>query len=139
MRLSRWLLLPLIIVLLFVLWIFAVSKWSYSTGERAGWVQKLSKKGWLCKTWEGELSLVSMPGAVPEKFVFTVWDEAVADKITAVMGKRVSLSYDEKVGLPTSCFGETRSYVTGVRVQDEISLMPGVIVPVPPSASAASR
>lgn len=139
MRLSRWLLLPLIIVLLFALWIFAVSKWSYSTGERAGWVQKLSKKGWLCKTWEGELSLVSMPGAAPEKFIFTVWDDAVADKITAVMGKRVSLSYDEKVGLPTSCFGDTRSYVTGVRVQDEISLMPGVMVPVPPSASAASR
>lgn len=139
MRLSRWLLLPLIIVLLFALWIFAVSKWSYSTGERAGWVQKLSKKGWLCKTWEGELSLVSMPGAAPEKFIFTVWDDSVADKITAVMGKRVSLSYDEKVGLPTSCFGDTRSYVTGVRVQDEISLMPGVMVPVPPSASAASR
>jgi len=139
MRLSRWLLLPLIIVLLFALWIFAVSKWSYSTGERAGWVQKLSKKGWLCKTWEGELSLVSMPGAAPEKFVFTVWDDSVADKITAVMGKRVSLSYDEKVGMPTSCFGDTRSYVTGVRVQDEISLMPGVMVPVPPSASAASR
>jgi len=139
MRLSRWLLLPLIIVLLFALWVFAVSKWSYSSGERAGWVQKLSKKGWLCKTWEGELSLVSMPGAAPEKFVFTVWDDAVASKITAVMGKRVSLSYDEKVGLPTSCFGETRSYVTGVRVQDEISLMPGVIVPVPPGASAASR
>jgi hypothetical protein len=139
MRLSRWLLLPLIIVLVFALWVFAVSKWSYSSGERAGWVQKLSKKGWLCKTWEGELSLVSMPGAAPEKFIFTVWDDAVAEKITAVMGKRVSLSYDEKVGLPTSCFGETRSYVTGVRVQDEISLMPGVVVPVPPSASAASR
>lgn len=139
MRLTRWLLLPLIIVLVFALWVFVVSKWSYSSGERAGWVQKLSKKGWLCKTWEGELSLVSMPGAAPEKFVFTVWDDAVAEKITAVMGKRVSLSYDEKVGLPTSCFGETRSYVTGVRVQDEISLMPGVIVPVPPGASAASR
>jgi len=139
MRLTRWLLLPLIIVLVFALWVFVVSTWSYSSGERAGWVQKLSKKGWLCKTWEGELSLVSMPGAAPEKFVFTVWDDAVAEKITAVMGKRVSLSYDEKVGLPTSCFGETRSYVTGVRVQDEISLMPGVVVPVPPGASAASR
>ena len=138
MRLTRVLMVLLIIVLLIAAYILVVSKWSYSTGERAGWVQKLSKKGWLCKTWEGELSLVSMPGAAPEKFLFTVWDDAVADKITAVMGKRVSLSYDEKVGLPTSCFGETRSYVTGVRVQDEISLMPGVIVPVP-AASAASR
>jgi len=139
MRLSRLLMALLVIVLLIAAYIFVVSKWSYSTGERAGWVQKLSRKGWLCKTWEGELSLVSMPGASPEKFVFTVWDDAVADKITAVMGKRVSLSYDEKVGLPTSCFGETRSYVTGVRVQDEISLMPGVVVPVPPAASAAPR
>jgi hypothetical protein len=138
MRLTRVLMVLLIVVLLIVAYVLVVSKWSYSSGERAGWVQKLSKKGWLCKTWEGELSLVSMPGAAPEKFLFTVWDDAVAEKITAVMGKRVSLSYDEKVGLPTSCFGETRSYVTGVRVQDEISLMPGVIVPVP-AASAASR
>jgi hypothetical protein len=141
MSLSRWLLLPLVIVLLIVGYIFAVANWNYSSGERAGWVQKLSKKGWLCKTWEGELSLVSMPGATPEKFLFTVWDDAVAEEINKVMGKRVALHYNEKVGLPTSCFGETRSYVTGVRVQDEISLMPGVMVPVPavPPASAASR
>ncbi|MEO8151600.1 MAG: hypothetical protein ABI605_00920 [Rhizobacter sp.] len=139
MRLSRWLLLPLVIVLLFVLYVFAVSKWNYSTGERAGWVQKLSKKGWVCKTWEGELALVSMPGTAPEKFLFTVWDDEVADKINVAMGKRVALSYNEKVGLPTSCFGETRSYVTGVRVQDEISLMPGVSVPAVSAASAASR
>jgi len=139
MRLSRWLLLPLVIVLLIVAYIFIVASWNYSTGERAGWVQKLSKKGWLCKTWEGELSLVSMPGAVPEKFLFTVWDDAVAEKINVAMGKRVALSYNEKVGLPTSCFGDTRAYVTGVRVQDEISLMPGVMVPVPPPAAAASR
>jgi hypothetical protein len=139
MRLSRWLLLPLILVLVFVFYVFVVSKWNYSTGERAGWVQKLSKKGWLCKTWEGELSLVSMPGAAPEKFLFTVWDDAVAEEINKVMGKRVALHYNEKVGLPTSCFGETRAYVSGVRVQDEISLMPGVMVPVPPAAPAASR
>ena len=138
MRLSRWLLVPLILVLLLAAYIFVVSSWNYSTGERAGWVQKLSRKGWLCKTWEGELSLVSMPGAAPEMFLFTVRDDAVAEKINQVMGKRVALHYEEKVGLPTSCFGETRHYVTGVRVQDEISLMPGVMVPTAP-ASAASR
>jgi len=138
MRLTRWLLVPLIVVLLIAAYIFIVSNWNYSSGERAGWVQKLSRKGWLCKTWEGELSLVSMPGAAPEKFLFTVWDDEVAKQINAVMGKRVALHYDEKVGLPTSCFGDTRAYVTGVRVQDEISLMPGVMVPVP-AASAASR
>ncbi len=139
MRLSRWLLVPLILVLSLAAYIFVVSSWNYSTGERAGWVQKLSKKGWLCKTWEGELSLVSMPGAAPDMFLFTVRDDAVAEKINQAMGKRVSLHYEEKVGLPTSCFGETRHYVTGVRVQDEISLMPGVMVPTAPPASAASR
>ena len=142
MRASRLLLAVAIIVLLAVAYFAAVLNWNYSSGERAGWVQKLSKKGWLCKTWEGELSLVSMPGAAPEKFLFTVHDNAVAEQINKVMGKRVSLHYEEKVGLPTSCFGDTRAFVTGVRLQDEISLMPGVIVPMPPAsvpASAASR
>jgi hypothetical protein len=108
-----------------------VLNWNYSTGERAGWVQKLSKKGWLCKTWEGEMAMVSMPGAVPEKFYFTVWDDAVAGDLNKVMGKRVSLHYDEKVGLPTSCFGETRHYVTHVTAVEEIPLAPGVVVPTP--------
>ena len=105
--------------------------WNYSTGERAGWIQKLSKKGWVCKTWEGELAMVSMPGAIPEKFYFTVRDDAVAQRINQVMGKRVTLHYEEKVGLPTSCFGETRHFVTRVAVVDEIPLAPGVTVPAP--------
>ena len=91
-----------------------VLNWNYSTGERAGWVQKLSRKGWLCKTWEGEMAMVSMPGAIPEKFLFTVRDDAVAESINKVMGKRVTLHYEEKVGLPTSCFGETRHFVNNV-------------------------
>jgi hypothetical protein len=107
--------------------------WNYSTGERAGWVQKFSKKGWFCKTWEGEMAMVSMPGAVPEKFYFTVWDDAVADELNKVMGKRVSLHYEEKVGLPTSCFGETRHYVTRVTGVEEIPIAPGVVVPTPGS------
>ena len=93
---------------------WVVLGWNYSTGERAGWVQKFSKKGWLCKTWEGEMAMVSMPGTTTEKFFFTVWDDAIADRINKAMGKRVSLHYEEKVGLPTSCFGETRHYVTDV-------------------------
>ena len=102
-----------------------VLSWNYSSGERAGWVQKFSKKGWLCKTWEGEMAMVTMPGSTPEKFLFTVWDDAVAEQINQVMGKRVTLHYDEKVGLPTSCFGETRHFVTGVAAVDEIPLAPG--------------
>lgn len=139
MRAMKWLLVPLVLVALLVMYFFLALKWSYSDGERAGWVQQLSRKGWVCKTWEGELALVSLPGSTPEKFRFTIWDEATAEKVNLVMGKRVALHYEQKVGLPGSCFGETRYYVTGVRVQDEISLAPGVIVPVPtqPAASAA--
>jgi hypothetical protein len=110
---------------------WVVLAWSYSTGERVGWVQKLSKKGWICKTWEGELTMISMPGAVPEKFQFTVRDGAVADRINRVMGKRVALHYEEKVGLPTSCFGDTRYFVTRVIEVQDVPLGPGNTVPVP--------
>ena len=116
----------------FVLW------WNYSSGERAGWVQKFSNKGWICKTWEGELALVSLPGTSVEKFYFTVRDDGVAEKINKVVGHRVSLHYEEKVGLPTSCFGETRHYVTDVTAMAEVPLVPGVVVPTAPAASAAS-
>ena len=126
------------------LYIWAALSWSFSSGERAGWVQKLSHKGWICKTWEGELALVSLPGTTPEKFLFTIWDDKVAEQVTKVMGKRVSLHYEEKVGLPGSCFGDTRYYVTAVTASEDIPLAPGVVVPIPPAATtpaapAASR
>lgn len=133
----RLLLALLALLLLVALYFWAALSWSYSTGERAGWVQKFSHKGWLCKTWEGELALVSLPGTAPEKFFFTVRDEAVAQRITQAMGKRVSLHYEEKVGLPSTCFGETRHFVNGLTLAEEIPLTSGVMVPVP--ASAASR
>jgi hypothetical protein len=116
---------------------FVVLNWNYSTGERAGWVQKFSKKGWLCKTWEGELALVTMPGTAQEKFLFTVWDDQVAEIINRHMGKRVSLHYQEKVGLPTTCFGETRHYVTGVKIVEDIPLAPGIVVPTPAQPAPA--
>jgi hypothetical protein len=117
---------------------WVVFAWSYSTGERVGWVQKLSKKGWICKTWEGELTMISMPGAVPEKFQFTVRDAAVADRINRAMGKRVALHYEEKVGLPTSCFGETRYFITRVTEVQDVQLGPGNTVPVPATPPAPS-
>ncbi len=122
---------------LVALYFWIVLTWSYSTGERAGWVQKFSNKGWICKTWEGELTLVSLPGSTPEKFLFTVRDDAVASQITQAMGKRVSLHYEQKVGLPTECFGETRYYVTGLTLAEEIPLTTGVTVPLPASAAAS--
>ncbi len=129
----------LVVVLLAVAYFWLALQWSYSSGERAGWVQKFSKKGWICKTWEGELALVSLPGSSVEKFYFTVHDEAVARDVTAATGKRVTLHYEEKVGLPTSCFGETRHFVTKVTAATDIPLGPGVVVPTTqPPASAAS-
>ncbi len=118
-----------------------VLNWSYSSGERAGWVQKFSHKGWICKTWEGELALVSLPGTTVEKFYFTVHDDAVANKISRAMGRRVSLHYDEKVGLPTSCFGDTRYFVKAISDTPDIPIGPGVVLPnvAPASAPAAPR
>ena len=86
--------------------------WSYSAGERAGYVQKFSQKGWLCKTWEGEMAIVAIPGSLPEIFKFTVRDDKVAAEINSVMGKRVAISYEQHVGIPSTCFGETGYYVS---------------------------
>jgi hypothetical protein len=133
---TLWLWLTLLaVVALAALYVWAMFSWSYSSGERAGWVQKFSKKGWICKTWEGEIALVTMPGTAQEKFPFTVWDERVAAQINAAMGKRVSLHYDEKVGLPGTCFGETRYWVNGVKAVEEIPLAPGIVVPAPAPAA----
>lgn len=101
---------------LFVAYTWVVLNWSYSSGDRAGYVQKFSKKGWLCKTWEGELAMVTMPGTLSEKFYFTVPDDAVAAKINKSLGKRVSLTYDQHIGVPSTCFADTEYFVKDVRV-----------------------
>jgi hypothetical protein len=92
--------------------------WSYSEGERAGYVQKLSRRGFICKTWEGEMAMVTMPGTVAEKFLFTVPNEAVAAKVNAAVGKRMALHYQQHKWLPSSCFGDTEYFVTDVRVTE---------------------
>ena len=102
-------------IALFSLYVYMALNWSYSSGERAGFLQKVSHKGWICKTWEGELSLVAMPGAAPEKFLFTVRDEAIAQKVSAAAGKRVTLNYEQHKGLPSSCFGDTDYFVVDVK------------------------
>ncbi|MEY4125703.1 MAG: hypothetical protein RL770_2284 [Pseudomonadota bacterium] len=103
------------VIALFSLYVYMALNWSYSSGERAGFLQKVSHKGWICKTWEGELSLVAMPGSAPEKFLFTVRDEAVAQKVSAAAGKRVTLNYEQHKGLPSSCFGDTEYFVVDVK------------------------
>ncbi len=115
-KILRYLLITLVVVLLLAVgWVWFTLTWSYSEGDRAGYVQKLSKKGWLCKTWEGEIAMVTMPGAIPEKFEFTVRDDAVAEKINALAGKRVVLYYQQHKFIPSSCFGETEYFVGNVR------------------------
>jgi len=135
---KKLLLAPLVLIALAILTLVFFWHWSYSTGDRAGYLQKFSHKGWICKTWEGEQAMVAAPGMVAEKFYFTVHDDAVAEQINQLMGKRVALHYEEKVGLPTSCFGDTRYFVTHVTAVDDISLTPGVVVRTTPAGGAAS-
>lgn len=98
------------------LYTWGTLSWSFSEGERAGYVQKLSRRGWVCKTWEGELAMVTMPGAIPEKFYFSVPSDAVAAQINQSLGKKVALSYRQHMGVPSSCFGDTSYFVAGVAV-----------------------
>jgi hypothetical protein len=90
--------------------------WSYSEGDRAGIVQKFSHKGWVFKTWEGELAMSIVPGVTPTIWNFSVRDPKVAQEITASLGRRVALHYTEHRGVPTSVFAETPYFVDGVRV-----------------------
>ncbi|WP_066709969.1 hypothetical protein [Curvibacter delicatus] len=129
----RSLVIGLIILLgLAAAWTWLTLNWSYAEGERAGYVQKLSRKGWLCKTWEGEIAMVTMPGAIPEKFEFSVREESVAQKINALAGKRVVLHYDQHKFVPTSCFAETEYFIGDVR---EVLETPAPLAPLAPNTS----
>jgi len=88
--------------------------YTYSQGERAGFVQKFSQKGWVCKTWEGEMAQTTQPGVPPLIWDFTVRNDSIATAINAQIGKRVTLHYRQHKGVPTSCFGETEYFVDGV-------------------------
>lgn len=101
-------------ILLFAAYTWLTLHWSYSRGSRAGFVQKFSERGWVCKTWEGELAMVNLPGSMQQTFLFSVRDEAVVKKINALMGKRVSLTYEQHQGVPSTCFGETEYYVVDI-------------------------
>ncbi|MCE9633204.1 MAG: hypothetical protein K8Q92_03355 [Methylophilales bacterium] len=115
-RWGLWLLGVVVIpAALFATYTWITLSWSYSSGERAGFVQKFSHKGWVCKTWEGEMAMVSMPGTMSEKFYFTVRDDAIATEINKLLGKKVTLTYEQHRGVPTSCFGDTEYFVTAVK------------------------
>ncbi len=139
-KILRFLLVVLIVLLLLAGgWLWLTLNWSYSQGERAGYVQKLSKKGWLCKTWEGEIAMVTMPGAIPEKFDFTVREDAVAQKINLLAGKRVVLNYAQHRFIPSSCFGETEYFVAAVREVLDNPLPQPASAPLVPNAAVQGQ
>ena len=105
------------VVAIFAVYTYVTLHMSYSDGERAGFLQKFSRKGWICKTWEGEILLSSMPGAIPERFAFSVRDDTVANQLTSAMGKRVTISYSQHKGVPSACFGESEYFVEKVAIQ----------------------
>ncbi len=104
------------LILIVALYTWFTLSYDYSDGERAGYVQKLSRKGWICKTWEGDLALVNLPGQPAEIFHFSVRDDATANQINKLVGKRVALTYEQHLGVPTSCFGETQYFVTAIQL-----------------------
>lgn len=89
--------------------------YTYSEGDRVGYLQKLSKRGWLCGTWEGELAVSSIPGSAPQVFQFSVRDDALAAQLNELQGRRVALYYEQKKGVPSSCFGDTEYFAVRVR------------------------
>ncbi len=109
----------------FTLW------FNYSEGERAGTVQKFSRKGWICKTYEGELALYVVAGVAPEVWNFSVRDPAVAEQMSKAVGQRVQLHYSEHPGVPTSCFAETRYFVDRINSIGELPAIPGVMHAAP--------
>jgi hypothetical protein len=85
----------------------------YSDGQRTGVVVKLSHKGVILKSWEGELNVGSTStdsngSAVPRTWVFSATDAAIVEALreASVSGKRVTLKYHQylagPVGLDTS-------------------------------------
>jgi len=116
----RWkLILALVLltpVMLVALYTVTALSWSYSEGQRAGYLQKFSRKGWLCKTWEGELALSTVPGVAPVMWNFSVRKESTAQQINLALGRRVLLYYQEHRGVPTSCFGDTSYFVDSIRI-----------------------
>jgi len=120
LRRNRWKLILVALVgvvgIVVALWTLVTLGFSYSDGDRIGYVQKFSHKGWICRTWEGELAMTQVPGVPPQIFLFTVRDAEVAKRVAAAEGKKVALHYKEKRGLPSSCFGDTGFFISDVRL-----------------------
>jgi hypothetical protein len=124
----------------FALFAWVALRFSYSDGDRAGYVQKFSRRGWICKTWEGELAMVNLPGTLPQVFNFSVRDPKVAGILNKTIGQRVALHYEQHKGLPTDCFGETEYFITEVRVLEGMPVpVQAPLLPTAPTAVPQQR
>ena len=120
-RAGGWAVKAFFIIILLValgvgLWTWFSLSWSYSEGERAGTLQKFSKKGWLCKTYEGELAMYVVGGVAPQIWDFSTRSEEVAKQLSAAVGQNVQLHYTEHRGIPSNCFAETPYLVQGLKI-----------------------
>lgn len=131
-------LLVIVVIIGFGLWTWLTLSWAYSDGERAGVLQKFSRKGWLCKTQEGEIAQYLVAGISPQMWVFSVRDSTVAAALDKAVGHRVQLHYTEHPGLPSSCFADTRYFVDRVLITDVDGTLPqATVVPVTPAVPDA--
>ncbi len=142
-RAGRWLLtLLLLLIVGGGLWTWLTLAWAYAEGERAGVLQKFVRRGWVCKTQEGEIALYYGggqylgPGTSPQLWDFSVRDKSVAEQLTKAVGHRVQLHYTEHPGIPTHCFGDTRYFVDRVTITDN---EPGSEPSLPPASPAAPQ
>ena len=145
------LLLAVVAVAGFGLWTWLTLSWAYSDGERAGVLQKFSRKGWVCKTQEGEIAQYLVAGISPQMWLFSVRDKTVAAQLDKAVGHRVQLHYTEHPGVLTSCFADTRYFVDRVTVTDADptsqpsnaappalpDVRPGATLPAPPPPASA--
>jgi hypothetical protein len=149
---GRWLVaLFLLIVVGCGLWTWLTLAWAYAEGERAGVLQKFVRRGWICKTREGEIALYygggqyMGAGISPQLWDFSVRDASVAEQLTKAVGRRVQLHYTEHPGIPTSCFADTRFIVDRVTVTDNVPAMlpapaaPGTPAMLPSPGAPAAR
>ncbi len=157
-RVGRWLILLLLLLIAGAgLWTWVTLNWAYAEGERAGVLQKFVRRGWVCKTQEGEIALYygggqyMGAGTSPQLWDFSVRNKAVADELNQAVGHRVQLHYTEHPGVPTECFAETRYYVDRVTITDDepksppatttpgaADSQPGATLPAPPPPPASS-
>ncbi|MCX6199749.1 MAG: 6-phosphogluconate dehydrogenase [Bacteroidetes bacterium] len=98
---------------------FLVFNFTYSEGSRAGVLMKFSKRGYVFKTYEGELNTggvgnIANTAQVNQVWYFSVKDNGFADTLHLYEGKKVILFYQQKIKhLPWQ--GETDYFVNKVQ------------------------